>query len=49
MLLLPQVKQKLGEQGVCVRSFNADLLYEPWEVVDPDERPYTSFLTFWNK
>ncbi|KAJ9547291.1 hypothetical protein OSB04_019834 [Centaurea solstitialis] len=26
------IKQKLGELGVPVQTYNADLLYEPWEV-----------------
>lgn len=32
-----------------MRSFNADLLYEPWEVNDEEGRPFTTFSAFWEK
>lgn len=32
-----------------MRSFNADLLYEPWEVNDDEGRPFTTFSAFWEK
>ena len=35
--------------GVLCQSFNADVLYEPWEVLDKDGQPLTSFEDFWNK
>ncbi|WOK94339.1 cryptochrome 1 [Canna indica] len=44
-----QLKELLTAQGVIVRSFNADLLYEPWEVNDENGHPFTTFASFWNK
>jgi hypothetical protein len=31
-----QVKDELRSMGVAVHSFNGDLLYEPWQVLDGD-------------
>ncbi|KAD4584753.1 hypothetical protein E3N88_22354 [Mikania micrantha] len=31
-----RTKEVLTNNGIAVRSFNADLLYEPWEVLDGD-------------
>lgn len=31
-----QIKDELRCMGVAVHSFNADLLYEPWQVLDDD-------------
>lgn len=44
-----RAKELLTAQGVVVRSFNADLLYEPWEVHDDRGQPFTTFSAFWNK
>ncbi len=33
-----QAKDELREAGVAVSSFNADLLYEPWEVLDDQQQ-----------
>lgn len=44
-----RVKEGLLQVGVDVRTFNADLLYEPWEVSDPSGRPFTTFNAFWQK
>jgi cryptochrome 1 len=33
-----QIKDELRGLGVAVHSFNADLLYEPWQVLDDDEQ-----------
>lgn len=44
-----KVKQDLSSRGILVRSFNADLLYEPWEVNDDEGRPFSTFLSYWNK
>ncbi|XP_078444105.1 cryptochrome 1 [Wolffia australiana] len=44
-----RLKEHLTSQGITVRSFNADLLYEPWEVNDDEGRPFTTFASFWNK
>lgn len=32
-----------------MRSFNADLLYEPWDVNDVNGRPFTTFDAFWGR
>jgi cryptochrome 1 len=44
-----RVKEQLATEGIDVQSFNADLLYEPWEVLDEDRRPFTMFAPFWNR
>ncbi|XP_073105352.1 cryptochrome-1-like isoform X3 [Elaeis guineensis] len=44
-----RLKELLTARGITVRSFNADLLYEPWEVYDDNGRPFTTFAPFWNK
>lgn len=44
-----RAKEALTAQGVTVRSFNADLLYEPWEVNDEQDRPFTTFAAFWER
>lgn len=33
-----QVKDELRAGGVLVSTFNADLLYEPWEVLDDQQQ-----------
>jgi len=32
-----------------VQSFNADLLYDPWEVTDDEGHPFNMFMPFWNR
>ncbi|KAI4984318.1 hypothetical protein ZWY2020_057550 [Hordeum vulgare] len=44
-----RVKQVLAAEGISVQSFNSDLLYEPWEVLDDHGSPFTMFTSFWNK
>lgn len=44
-----RVKEGLLQAGVDVRTFNADLLYEPWEVSDPSGKPFTTFDAFWER
>ncbi|XP_057533420.1 cryptochrome-1-like isoform X2 [Amaranthus tricolor] len=44
-----RAKEVLTAHGILVRSFNADLLYEPWEVVDERGQPFTTFTSFWNR
>lgn len=44
-----RAKEVLGAEGIAVRSFNADLLYEPWEVNDAQGRPFSTFSDFWDK
>lgn len=44
-----RVKQGLAQSGIIVNSFNADLLYEPWEVNDDNGQAFTTFSGFWAK
>lgn len=44
-----EVKQAMSRLGVLCRSYNADLLYEPWEVLDENEEPFTCFKEFWGR
>ncbi|KAA8528280.1 hypothetical protein F0562_035635 [Nyssa sinensis] len=44
-----RAKEVLTAQGTVVRSFNADLLYEPWEVHDDQGHSFTTFATFWDR
>ncbi|KAK3230891.1 hypothetical protein Dsin_002772 [Dipteronia sinensis] len=44
-----RAKELLTAQGVAVRSFNADLLYEPWDVNDAQGHPFTTFAAFWER
>eukprot|EP00262_Sarcandra_glabra_P021853 TRINITY_DN940_c0_g2_i3.p1 TRINITY_DN940_c0_g2~~TRINITY_DN940_c0_g2_i3.p1 ORF type:complete len:677 (-),score=99.33 TRINITY_DN940_c0_g2_i3:227-2257(-) len=44
-----RVKELLTAQGIAVHSFNADLLYEPWEVSDKQGNPFSTFAAFWNR
>ncbi|KAK9053756.1 hypothetical protein SSX86_024830 [Deinandra increscens subsp. villosa] len=44
-----RMKEVLMNNGIAVRSFNADLLYEPWEVLDDERRPFNTFTEFWDR
>ncbi|KAL8128251.1 cryptochrome-1-like [Apium graveolens] len=44
-----RTKEILTAHGVTVHSFNADLLYEPWEVLDDVGQPFNTFAGFWSK
>ncbi|XP_010538941.2 PREDICTED: cryptochrome-1 [Tarenaya hassleriana] len=44
-----RAKEVLTAQGIVVRSYNADLLYEPWEVNDSQGLPFTTFAAFWDR
>ncbi|KAJ7570316.1 hypothetical protein O6H91_01G114800 [Diphasiastrum complanatum] len=44
-----RVKQGLTENGIVVKTFNGDLLYEPWEVMNKEGQAFTTFETFWQK
>lgn len=44
-----RAKELLSAEGIVVRSFNADLLYEPWEVYDAQGQPFSTFAAFWNR
>jgi deoxyribodipyrimidine photo-lyase len=41
------IKAALRAEGVTVESFNAGLLFEPWEVATKTGRPYQVFTPFW--
>ncbi|KAG2427955.1 hypothetical protein HXX76_011942 [Chlamydomonas incerta] len=41
-------KRGLTAAGVAHRTFNGDMLYEPWDVLDPNKQPYSTFDDFWN-
>ncbi|PWA56314.1 cryptochrome 2 [Artemisia annua] len=43
------IKQKLGELGIPVQTYNADLLFEPWEVYNDDGYAFTNFNAYWDK
>ncbi|GJW50311.1 cryptochrome-1 [Tanacetum coccineum] len=43
------IKQKLGELGIPVQTYNADLLFEPWEVYNDDGYAFTNFNAYWGK
>lgn len=44
-----RAKEILTRAGIGIRTFNADLLYEPWEVVDEQDQPFNTFTTFWDR
>lgn len=44
-----KLKQDLSSRGILVRSFNSDLLYEPWEVNDEEGHAFSTFQAYWNK
>lgn len=44
-----KAKEALSAQGIAVRTFNADLLYEPWEVLDDQGHPFDTFEAFWER
>ena len=41
------IKQALREQGVGAESFNAALLFEPWQVIKENGDPYRVFTPYW--
>jgi deoxyribodipyrimidine photo-lyase len=44
-----QIKQALIDNGVDAESFNAALMFEPWEIKTGDGGPYKVFTPFWRK
>ncbi len=42
-----EIKMALSQRGIECHTFNADLLYEPWEVTDTEGKPYTCYEDFW--
>ncbi len=44
-----QLKKDFITQGVNVKSFNASLLFEPWEIQTQQGQPYKVFTQFWKR
>jgi deoxyribodipyrimidine photo-lyase len=44
-----EVKAALIERGLEARSFNGQLLREPWEVVNQEGEPFRVFTAFWRR
>lgn len=44
-----EVKRRLSAAGIVARSFNGELLFEPWAVLDQKGLPLTTFQSFWDK
>eukprot|EP00892_Ulva_mutabilis_P006803 jgi/Ulvmu1/4495/UM002_0221.1 len=44
-----EVKRRLSAAGIVARSFNGELLFEPWAVLDEKGLPLTTFKSFWHK
>jgi deoxyribodipyrimidine photo-lyase len=41
------IKRQLKEQGIIACSHNANLLFEPWEVRNQQDKPFRVFTPFW--
>ena len=41
------IKQELKDQAIRVESFNASLLFEPWEIQNKSGTPFKVFTPFW--
>lgn len=44
-----RIKESLNHAGIAVQSFNASLLWEPWEVLKGDGTPYKVFTPYYRK
>lgn len=44
-----RIKELLQEQGTPARSFNASLLWEPWQVLKEDQTPYKVFTPYFRR
>lgn len=44
-----EIKAVLQQHGVDCRSFNASLLWEPWDILKKDGLPYKVFTSFYQK
>ena len=42
-----RIKLALRERGIVAESFNAALLFEPWQIQTQQETPYKVFTPFW--
>jgi len=43
------IKSELKKTEICCKSFNASLLWEPWETLKSDGTPYRLFTPFYQK
>jgi len=43
------IKRVLSDQGVAVHSYNASLLWEPWQTLKKDQTPYKVFTPFYRR
>ncbi len=43
-----EIKTALKQDGVAAESFNASLLFEPWEILNQQGKPYQVFTPYWN-
>lgn len=43
------IKKVLSDEGVEVKSFKGQLLYEPWEITSEKGAPFKVFTPFWKK
>ena len=43
------IKQQLKDDGLSVRSFQGDVLWEPWTILTQQETPYKVFTPYYNK
>jgi len=42
-----KVKAALKEEGIECQSYNSQLLFEPWTVLNREEKPFQVFTPFW--
>lgn len=42
-----KIKQELQEKNLLVKSFNASLLFEPWDISNKQGKPFQVFTPFW--
>ena len=43
-----RLKKQIRRNDIAAESFNASLLFEPWEITTGDGRPFRVFTPFWN-
>jgi deoxyribodipyrimidine photo-lyase len=43
-----QLKKTLTQAGIEAETFNASLLFEPWEIATKEGKPFRVFTAFWN-
>lgn len=41
------IKKSLQDDGLEVKTFNANLLFEPWEIANSSGKPFQVFTPFW--